>query len=229
MAWRAGKHAYSASWNPVRLELLDQHLEADLQGMRRLCLVAPGFLQRDLDLATLDFAAHLPDRIGHRAGKISLYTARQFIGIYRVHDNTYNPGTRAFSFDTDFLDPNLLPPGHADVPQRQHAPVPDSATESVAALNSHLPTSNSQKNEIARRSWEHDDETQTVDGVSFSSASAASARAPGPGSGFRKLRASIYWTKACSRRTCAIRAGSAKRCDDTSAALYSSGNSHGTV
>lgn len=49
--------------------------------------------------------------ISYRGSMISLYTARQFIGIYRVHDSTYNPGTRAFSFDTDFLDPNQLPPG----------------------------------------------------------------------------------------------------------------------
>jgi hypothetical protein len=42
---------------------------------------------------------------------VSLYTARQFIGIYKANSNTYSPGTRAFAFDTDFLDPTRLPPG----------------------------------------------------------------------------------------------------------------------
>jgi hypothetical protein len=49
--------------------------------------------------------------INYRGSIVSLYTARQLIGIYRVHDNTYNPGTRAFAFDTNFLTPALLPPG----------------------------------------------------------------------------------------------------------------------
>jgi hypothetical protein len=47
----------------------------------------------------------------YRGSMISLYTARQFIGIYKANGNTYAPGTRAFSFDTDFLNPFLLPPG----------------------------------------------------------------------------------------------------------------------
>lgn len=49
--------------------------------------------------------------INYRGSIVSLYTARQFIGIYRANANVYAPGTRAFNFDTDFLTPSLLPPG----------------------------------------------------------------------------------------------------------------------
>ena len=49
--------------------------------------------------------------ISYRGAMISLYTARQFIGIYKANSNVYAPGTRAFAFDTDFLQPQLLPPG----------------------------------------------------------------------------------------------------------------------
>ena len=49
--------------------------------------------------------------INYRGSMISLYTARQFTGIYRANNNIYAPGTRAFQFDTDFLTPSLLPPG----------------------------------------------------------------------------------------------------------------------
>jgi hypothetical protein len=49
--------------------------------------------------------------IFYRGSMVSLYTARQLIGIYKANGNTYAPGTRAFSFDTNFLNPFLLPPG----------------------------------------------------------------------------------------------------------------------
>ncbi len=49
--------------------------------------------------------------INYRGSIVSLYTARQNIGIYRANSNIYSPGTRAFAFDTDFLTPALLPPG----------------------------------------------------------------------------------------------------------------------
>jgi hypothetical protein len=49
--------------------------------------------------------------INYRGSIVSLYTARQFTGIYRANANVYAPGTRAFNFDTDFLTPALLPPG----------------------------------------------------------------------------------------------------------------------
>jgi hypothetical protein len=42
---------------------------------------------------------------------ISLYTARQFIGTYKYNNNVYSAPTRNFSFDTNFLQPQLLPPG----------------------------------------------------------------------------------------------------------------------
>ena len=47
----------------------------------------------------------------YRGSMVSLYTARQFIGIFKNNANVYTQGTRAFGFDTDFLDPTLLPPG----------------------------------------------------------------------------------------------------------------------
>jgi hypothetical protein len=47
----------------------------------------------------------------YRGSMVSLYTARQFIGIFRDHDNVYDFPTRTFSFDVDFLDPTRLPPG----------------------------------------------------------------------------------------------------------------------
>jgi hypothetical protein len=46
-----------------------------------------------------------------RGSLISLYTARQMIGIYKANSNTYSPPDRQFSFDTNFLQPQLLPPG----------------------------------------------------------------------------------------------------------------------
>jgi hypothetical protein len=49
--------------------------------------------------------------ISYRGAMISLYTARQFVGIYKANSNTYSPGERAFAFDVDFLQPQLLPPG----------------------------------------------------------------------------------------------------------------------
>jgi hypothetical protein len=47
----------------------------------------------------------------YRGSMVSLYTARQFIGIFKNNDNVYTQGTRNFQFDTDFLTPSLLPPG----------------------------------------------------------------------------------------------------------------------
>jgi hypothetical protein len=47
----------------------------------------------------------------YRGSMVSLYTARQFIGIFKNNSNVYTQGTRAFAFDVDFLDPTLLPPG----------------------------------------------------------------------------------------------------------------------
>jgi len=51
------------------------------------------------------------ETVHYRGSMVSLYTARQFIGIFRDHDNVYDFPTRNFAFDTDFLDPTKLPPG----------------------------------------------------------------------------------------------------------------------
>ncbi len=47
----------------------------------------------------------------YRGSMVSLYYSRQAIGIYRADANVYSPPTRAYNFDTDFLTPQLLPPG----------------------------------------------------------------------------------------------------------------------
>jgi hypothetical protein len=47
----------------------------------------------------------------YRGSMVSLYTTRQFIGIFKNNANVYTQGSREFAFDTDFLDPTLLPPG----------------------------------------------------------------------------------------------------------------------
>lgn len=54
---------------------------------------------------------HWGGAINYRGSIVSLYTARQHTGIYRFNTNVYSPGTRNFTFDTDFLTPALLPPG----------------------------------------------------------------------------------------------------------------------
>jgi hypothetical protein len=47
----------------------------------------------------------------YRGSMVSLYTARQFIGMFKNNSNVYLQGDRDFAFDTDFLQPSLLPPG----------------------------------------------------------------------------------------------------------------------
>jgi hypothetical protein len=50
--------------------------------------------------------------IRYRGSLVSLYFNRQGTGIFKCCDyDVYNPGTRAWEFDTNFLLPNLLPPG----------------------------------------------------------------------------------------------------------------------
>jgi hypothetical protein len=49
--------------------------------------------------------------INYRGSMVSLYYARQATGTFRWSPNVYSYGVRNFSFDTDFLDPALLPPG----------------------------------------------------------------------------------------------------------------------
>ena len=50
----------------------------------------------------------------YRGSMVSLATNRQASGTFKFHSTTnhiYNAGSRAFSFDVDFLTPSLLPPG----------------------------------------------------------------------------------------------------------------------
>jgi hypothetical protein len=47
----------------------------------------------------------------YRGSMVSLYAARQAIGIFKDNDNVYEFPVRNFSFDSNFLQPQLLPPG----------------------------------------------------------------------------------------------------------------------
>jgi hypothetical protein len=59
-----------------------------------------------------DWGNSVPSQTAHYRGSIvSLYTARQAIGIFKNNSNVYFQPTRNFAFDTDFLTPSLLPPG----------------------------------------------------------------------------------------------------------------------
>lgn len=49
--------------------------------------------------------------LNYRGSMVSLSYNRQGVGIYKCCTNVYSPPTRAFGFDVDFLDPNLVPPG----------------------------------------------------------------------------------------------------------------------
>jgi hypothetical protein len=48
--------------------------------------------------------------LNYRGSIVSLYTSRQGVGIYKCCNNVYSPPTRGYNFDTNFLDPDLLPP-----------------------------------------------------------------------------------------------------------------------
>jgi hypothetical protein len=48
--------------------------------------------------------------LNYRGAVVSLYYNRQAVGTYKCCTNVYSPPTRGYNFDTDFLDPNLLPP-----------------------------------------------------------------------------------------------------------------------
>jgi hypothetical protein len=49
--------------------------------------------------------------INYRGSIISLYYSRQATGTFKYNTNVYDYGVRNFTFDTDFLNPALLPPG----------------------------------------------------------------------------------------------------------------------
>ncbi len=48
--------------------------------------------------------------INYRGSIASFYYNRQAVGIYKCCTNVYSPPTRGYAFDTEFLDPALLPP-----------------------------------------------------------------------------------------------------------------------
>jgi hypothetical protein len=49
--------------------------------------------------------------INYRGSMVSLYFSRQATGTFKFSTNVYSYGDRNFEFDTDFLQPALLPPG----------------------------------------------------------------------------------------------------------------------
>jgi hypothetical protein len=46
----------------------------------------------------------------YRGSIVSFYASRQAVGTFKCCNNVYQPPRRLFDFDTDFLDPALLPP-----------------------------------------------------------------------------------------------------------------------
>jgi hypothetical protein len=48
--------------------------------------------------------------LNYQGSIISLYYNRQAIGLFNSGNNNYNPPNRGYQFDTNFLDPKLLPP-----------------------------------------------------------------------------------------------------------------------
>jgi len=48
--------------------------------------------------------------LNYRGAIATLFTSRQAIGTYKCCATVYSPPTRAYAFDTDFLQPTLLPP-----------------------------------------------------------------------------------------------------------------------
>jgi hypothetical protein len=48
--------------------------------------------------------------LNYRGSIVSLYFNRQATGTYKCCTNVYSPPTRGYNFDTEFLDPSLLPP-----------------------------------------------------------------------------------------------------------------------
>jgi hypothetical protein len=50
------------------------------------------------------------DTLNYRGSIASLFYSRQETGTYKCCDTVYNPPTRGYNFDTEFLTPSLLPP-----------------------------------------------------------------------------------------------------------------------
>jgi Tfp pilus assembly protein PilX len=49
-------------------------------------------------------------QLNYRGSIISMYYNRQAIGLYKCCNTVYQPPTRGYNFDTEFLTPSLLPP-----------------------------------------------------------------------------------------------------------------------
>lgn len=52
-----------------------------------------------------------PATLNYRGSIVSFFVARQATGLYKCCTNVYEPPTRGYQFDADFLIPMLLPPG----------------------------------------------------------------------------------------------------------------------
>jgi hypothetical protein len=50
------------------------------------------------------------DNLNYRGSLVSFYINRQAVGTYKCCDVVYQPPTRGYKFDTEFLTPSLLPP-----------------------------------------------------------------------------------------------------------------------
>jgi len=48
--------------------------------------------------------------LNYRGSIVSLFFNRQAVGVYKCCTNVYSPPTRGYNFDTEFLEPSLLPP-----------------------------------------------------------------------------------------------------------------------
>lgn len=48
--------------------------------------------------------------LNYRGSIVSFFTSRQGVGTYKCCNVVYSPPTRGYRFDSEFLDPNLLPP-----------------------------------------------------------------------------------------------------------------------
>jgi hypothetical protein len=49
--------------------------------------------------------------LNYRGSIVTFYTSRQAVGTYKCCTNVYDPPTRGYVFDADFLIPSMLPPG----------------------------------------------------------------------------------------------------------------------
>ena len=60
---------------------------------------------------TISCAIWSDETFNYRGSLVSLYYSEYANGIYKCCEAVYSPPTRAYAFDTDFLDLDKLPPG----------------------------------------------------------------------------------------------------------------------